>query len=105
MYKCFAPVYFLTCTLFEDHRTDWKLFRFAKCIVFNFLWPLTIVLTLLTLIFFCLTGLPGDISALMSLGAFYSRGTGVKQDYEKSFKCYKAAADQGITQDLRLLIS
>ena len=41
----------------------------------------------------------------MSLGAFYSRGTGVKQDYEKSFKCYKAAADQGITQDLRLLIS
>ena len=54
---------------------------------------------------FCLIGLPGDISALMSLGAFYSRGTGVKQDYEKSFKCYKAAADQGITQDLRLLIS
>lgn len=38
---------------------------------------------------------PGDISALMSLGAFYSRGTGVKKDYEKSFNCYKAAADQG----------
>ena len=54
---------------------------------------------------FCLIGLPGEISALMSLGAFYSRGTGVKQDYEKSFKCYKAAADQGIIRDLRLLIS
>ena len=32
----------------------------------------------------------------MSLGAFYSKGTGVEKDYEKSFKCYKAAADQGI---------
>lgn len=38
----------------------------------------------------------------MSLGAFYSRGTGVEKDYAKSFKCYKAAADQGIIQHLLL---
>lgn len=38
----------------------------------------------------------GDVSALMTLGAFYNRGTGVEKSYEKSFQCYKAAADQGI---------
>ena len=37
----------------------------------------------------------GDVSALMTLGAFYRRGTGVEKDDEKSFNCYKAAADQG----------
>ena len=31
----------------------------------------------------------------MTLGAFYRRGTGVEKDDEKSFNCYKAAADQG----------
>ena len=31
----------------------------------------------------------------MSLGAFYSQGTGVEKNFQKSFKCYKAAADQG----------
>ena len=52
-----------------------------------------------------LPSLPGDISALMSLGAFYSQGTGVEKDYEKSFKCYKAAADKGILQHLLLLVN
>ena len=37
----------------------------------------------------------GDVSALMTLGAFYKKGTGVEKDFEKSFNCYKAAADQG----------
>ena len=37
----------------------------------------------------------GDLSALMTLGAFYKKGTGVEKDFEKSFNCYKAAADQG----------
>ena len=52
--QVFSTSLFSSFLLFEDHRTDWKLFRFAKCIVFNYFWLLTIVLTLLTLIFFAL---------------------------------------------------
>lgn len=46
----------------------------------------------------------GDVSALMTLGAFYSRGTGVEKDLEKSFNCYKAAADQGMQYWLTILL-
>lgn len=45
----------------------------------------------------------GDVSALMTLGAFYSRGTGVEKNLEKSFNCYKEAADQGMQYWLPIL--